>query len=1171
MRRGGALAATLALWAGMACAQDDRDFLTAFLEDNLSGAGRTVTITGFEGALSAEASIERLEIADAGGVWITLEGVVLDWSRSSLLSGEVVVNELSARRIALARLPVAEADGPVPEAQPFALPELPVSIEIGQIAAEAIVLGPDVLGEALEGRLEASLSLAGGAGEGALLIERTDGGPQARIALAAGFDNASGRLSVDLDAREAAGGIVAGLLGLPGRPATALSLAGEGTLADFAADLRLESDGVERLSGPVRLTGGEDGVLAFAADVSGNPAPLFAPQYAAFLGDRVALVVEGRRNAGGRLWLDALSLEARALRLTGAAELAGDGLPERLAIDLTVGLPDGAPVLLPLPGEAETRIAGAGLRLDFDAAQDAGWSARAGIEGLERDGLTLARLSFEGSGRIDRVAGRRGLGGTLELTLAGIAGLDPALAQALGPDLAADLVFHWREGSGVLSLPRIALAGEGYAGTAALTVDGLDAALMLRGRIEAAIADLSRLSALTGQSPGGGGVLRLEGEASPLTGAFDLAIDLAGEGIRIGQAQADRLLAGRSVLMASLRRDETGISLRSLDASAASLRLTASGTLDSAGSVLEGRLDLGDLADLDPGLGGALSGAAQFSGTSEEGRLSLSGEVRNPRMGEPALDRVLAGTSVLDLSLALSAAGIAVERMALTGPNLTAETREAGGGALSVTARLRDLALVTPEFPGPLSLSGTVTPPGNGWAGDLRLVGPAGIDARIAGSVMAGRPDLTIRGAADAAAANGLIDPVTLAGALGYDLRLSGGWGLSALAGRVTLAAGRIAVPLRGLSLQDVAMAADLAAGQARLTATAAAPRGGRLRVDGPVGLTAPFDAALAITLDAIALRDPELFETRISGGLSLTGPLLGRAALRGDLVLDGTELRVPSTGFATAADLEAIAHVNDSAPVRETRRRAGVGTGGGQGAGGGGGGPDWLLDVTLSEGNRLFVRGRGLDAELGGTVRLGGSLRNIVPSGQLDLIRGRLDILGKRLDLDEASVTLEGALIPWIRVSASNMTAEVTSIVTIEGPANAPEITFSSVPELPQEEVLAWLLFGRGLDTISAFQAAQLANAVAVLAGRGGEGIIGQLRKGFGFDDLDISTAEDGGATVRAGKYISDNVYTEIGVDEDGKSRINLNLDLRPGVTVRGRVDSDGESGIGIYLEKDY
>ena len=158
---------------------------------------------------------------------------------------------------------------------------------------------------------------------------------------------------------------------------------------------------------------------------------------------------------------------------------------------------------------------------------------------------------------------------------------------------------------------------------------------------------------------------------------------------------------------------------------------------------------------------------------------------------------------------------------------------------------------------------------------------------------------------------------------------------------------------------------------------------------------------------------------------------------------------------------------------------------------------------------------------------------------------------------------------MPYITVVAANETDGVTSMVRIEGPADAPEVTFTSVPELPQEEVLAWLLFGRGLQTISVLQAAELANAVAVLAGRGGEGIIGKLRRGFGFDDLDVTTAEDGTALVTAGKIDRQHLY-RVEVDQTGKTRINLNLDLRKGVTVKGRVGSDGQSGIGVYLERD-
>ena len=87
-----------------------------------------------------------------------------------------------------------------------------------------------------------------------------------------------------------------------------------------------------------------------------------------------------------------------------------------------------------------------------------------------------------------------------------------------------------------------------------------------------------------------------------------------------------------------------------------------------------------------------------------------------------------------------------------------------------------------------------------------------------------------------------------------------------------------------------------------------------------------------------------------------------------------------------------------------------------------------------------------------------------------------------------------------------------------IKGRATDPTVTFVSQPELPQEEVLARLLFGRDLTSLSAFQAAQLASAVATLAGKGGDGIMSKLRKGFGLDDLDISTNAEGQTEVKAG-----------------------------------------------------
>ena len=89
--------------------------------------------------------------------------------------------------------------------------------------------------------------------------------------------------------------------------------------------------------------------------------------------------------------------------------------------------------------------------------------------------------------------------------------------------------------------------------------------------------------------------------------------------------------------------------------------------------------------------------------------------------------------------------------------------------------------------------------------------------------------------------------------------------------------------------------------------------------------------------------------------------------------------------------------------------------------------------------------------------------------------------------------------------------------------------------------------------------------------AGRGGEGIIGNLRNQVGLDDLDLATDDDGNVQVRAGKYLSDNLYTDVAVGADGKSSLNLNLDVTESLTARGSVGTEGDSTLGIYFERDY
>lgn len=1165
------------LAAGAAGAQEsDQSFLASFLEDSLSEAGREVKVIGFQGALSSRATIATLTIADDIGVWLTVEGAVLDWSQSSLLSGALEIRELSATSITMTRLPQTDDAGlPAPEAAGFSLPDLPVSIDIGSIAADRIVLGESVLGQMVEGSLKATLRLAKGSGKVKLSLVRTGAGPAGEILLDAAFDNATRNLDLSLSAGEAEGGIAASLLGIPGAPATEFRMEGAGQIEAYDAEISLVTAGEERLSGKVTLSGEVGGGHRLQADLSGNLAPLVAPEHVEFLGTNIRLILDAHRTTTGRVTVAALSLQARSLALEGTGSLAANGLPEDFSVTGTLAAPDGLPLLLPF-GAKPTRIDRAEFQFNSTQPDGAAWQALASITGLVRDDLSVESMSLTGSGRIESTFVGNSFGGTVEAAAIGIRPADATLALAIGPAITGGFKFALLEGGDALGLSEIRFAGEDISGSGNLEVEGLSDAFRMTGQLEVTSSDLSRFALLADLPLTGEGTIRLSGSASGLSGFLEGIIELSANDLRVGVNQIDRLLTGKSEASLSIRRDELGTTIRAFDLVAGTFAAQGDGTLASSGSVLRGTIAIGDLMSLDPRYGGSANVAFGISGNPEAASLSINGEASDLQLGIPLVDSLLAGKSEVSVEVALSKGAAVISSALLSNRQIKASIkgdRIEGGQKLAIDARLADLDLLIPDLNGPLTLLGDVTDTGSSYRIDLAARGPGKVEVSISGQMATdfATGDLAISGTGQAGLANLFIAPRVIEGPLRYDLRLKGPLKLSSLSGRVTLSSGRLSDPALGFALEGLEGLAELSAGKARVSATSRLSSGGLLRVDGPVGLVAPFPAELSVVLDRVRLFDPELYETVVGGSLRVTGPLSRGALVSGDLLLAETELQIAESGFDASGALIGISHVHEPADVHATRARAGLfgdAAGGGRGSAGA---RAFRLDLTITAPGKIFLRGRGIDAELGGSIRLQGTSAAVVPSGAFSLIRGRLDILGKRLVLSQADLLLEGSFVPSLVISANSQSDGVTSYVTIEGPADDPDVAFSSSPDLPQEEVLARLLFGRGLESISALQAAQLAQAIAVLAGRSGESLLGKLRKGFGLDDLDVVTAEDGTAALTVGKYILENVYTEVEIEQGGTSQINLNLDLRPGVTVKGRIGADGETGIGIFVERDY
>jgi translocation and assembly module TamB len=592
-------------------------------------------------------------------------------------------------------------------------------------------------------------------------------------------------------------------------------------------------------------------------------------------------------------------------------------------------------------------------------------------------------------------------------------------------------------------------------------------------------------------------------------------------------------------------------------------------------------LSAGDLSALGPlsgvpGLRGALDSRLEGSVAAdlEVFDLRLSAESRGFRTGIAQADAYLAGSPELQLDVARLNGTVEIRNGVLSAAGIAASAEGAmtgSGGEFAASVRVDDLGRIAPNFPGPATVQlRASTEAGGPWRLEGTLDGPGGMTFRTEGTVARSLDgvDLSVGGTVPLGLANPFIQPRSVSGTATLDLRISGPPALSSVSGQIATSDARVVAPTLGIVLERVTATVGLTGGRAQLDVQAAVQGGGSVSVAGPVTLAAPFPADLSVALSNARLRDPALYETTLSGNLAVQGPLAGGATIAGAISLGETELRIPSGVTGGAVPIPPIEHLAEPQPVRVTRRRAGLID---ESAGNGNGGASvaYGLDIRIDATNRIFVRGRGLDAELGGAFRIGGTTANVIPSGALELVRGRLDILGRRLILDQGSITVLGDFDPFVRLVATSRSEDFVVSVVLEGRLSDPEVSFESVPELPEDEVVARLLFGRGLNTISPFQAAQLASSVATLTGGGG-GLLGNLRQGLGLDDLDVTTNAAGQTQLTLGTYISDNLYTNVEI-ADGRTELEINLELTPSTTLRGATADDGTSSIGIWFERDY
>jgi translocation and assembly module TamB len=397
------------------------------------------------------------------------------------------------------------------------------------------------------------------------------------------------------------------------------------------------------------------------------------------------------------------------------------------------------------------------------------------------------------------------------------------------------------------------------------------------------------------------------------------------------------------------------------------------------------------------------------------------------------------------------------------------------------------------------------------------------------------------------------------------DLAIGGTAAAPSITGSASSSGARLIDVRRNLAIENLAANVTFNGTQATITTLGGnLASGGRVSVTGTVGITpgSGFPADLTITLAEATYVDGTLFAATANGTLTVTGPLIAGPVLGGRIALSEAAITVPAKLPTSLTEIQ-IRHRN--APPDVVRQVDAIAPEEASGAS-----TALALDLQISAPNGVFVRGRGIDAELGGELSIAGTAADPQVSGGFDMRRGRILILTKRLDFTSGEITFGGELIPVLNMEATTTSAQTTITIDVTGMANDPDISFSSAPALPQDEVLARLIFGQSMSRLSPLQIAQLADAVSQLAGGGSTSLLDTLRSNLGVDDLDISTDDSGQTTVSVGRYINNRTYLQVEQGGEEGARATINLDVGRGVKLKAGAGTAGGSA-GIFYEREY
>lgn len=605
-----------------------KNWLASTATKALSNSAGTIKIGAIDGFVPFNMRISQIALGDAGGTWLTIDKAALAWSPSALLHGRLRIDQLTAQSIELLRQPASSQKS---ESSGFALPHLPVTVELRNLTISRLAIAPTIAGgDNAEASISAQGLLTRDRADLSVRLSRTDGQPGTGI-LEARYDHPANALTLKLDIDEPTGILLDASMARTDHLPLRITLDGSGPLSGWQGQFHLVSGQGIHSDATVEIanTVGTRIALKGAAAIS----PLLAENLRPLVGDDVKFeIIAAEDGKGGAMLAPSqIALASVTIDAQGSRSYRG-------ALDgkLHIAVPDtsAAASLLGQPTKGALSIDGV----------LGGTADRPKLTLTQHGEVTFGDIAVDGlaiNAQVDEKPGSAADDPNFDLTIDAKA---ESLRDVASEKLYGPLTLHFAGTTDtkgkLVDIGQITATGGGvdFKGSGSFKDYIAD------GKASLAATDLSVLGAMFGQ--------RLAGTANidillktDRQRTMSIDVNGRGDGLHTGMPVGDAVLAGGLTLGVSGTRTANGkIAVGKMVLATGRAKIDGSGGFDPADRSLTGAVTatLSDLGVLSSALANPLIGTGKFSA-------KVAGTIDAPAIdADSSFDHVALGNARVD-------------------------------------------------------------------------------------------------------------------------------------------------------------------------------------------------------------------------------------------------------------------------------------------------------------------------------------------------------------------------------------------------------------------------------------------------------------------------------------------------------------------------------------------